>query len=133
MSRENVERLREGFELFNRGDEDATFDDLYHPEAVWHSRADEPDTGVYEGRESIRQLWGMWRGMFDDFRAQIDEYIDAGDYVVAPGWVRGRGRESGADVREPYTWVFTWRDGRIVAVHEYRTKAEALEAVGLSE
>jgi hypothetical protein len=37
------------------------------------------------------------------------------------------------EVREPYTWVGRWRDGKLVEIREYRTKAEALEAVGLWE
>jgi ketosteroid isomerase-like protein len=59
MSRENVDIIRELFERANRQDE-TLLDDFYDPDAVWHSRADEPDTGVYEGREAIRELWRMW-------------------------------------------------------------------------
>jgi ketosteroid isomerase-like protein len=133
MSQENVELAREAIDRFNRGDDDATLDALYDPNAVWHSRTDEPDTGIYQGRESIRELWRMWRGMFEDFRAEVEEYIDAGDHVISPGWLCGRGRDSGVEVREPYTWVGRWRDGKLVEIREYRTKAEALEAVGLWE
>ena len=130
MSRENVDIVRELFERANRQDE-TLLDELYDPDAVWHSRADEPDTGVYEGREAIRELWRMFRDMFDDLRMMPTEFIDAGDRVITPGWVEGRGRASGAAVRDPYAWVTRLRDGKVIEVREYRDKAEALAAVGL--
>jgi uncharacterized protein len=135
MSRQNVDLTREAFERFNRDDSDADviLEDLFDPSAVWHVRADEPDAGSHRGHDSIRAMWGTWEEMFAEFRAEAEEYIEAGDSVVAPGWLSGRGRDSGLTVREPYTWVFTWRDDKVMEVREYRTKAEALEAVGLRE
>jgi ketosteroid isomerase-like protein len=130
MSRENVDIIRELFERANSQDE-TLLDDFYDPDAVWHSRADEPDTGVYEGREAIRELWRMWLDMFEDFQLSPSEYIEAGDCVITPGWVEGRGRASGAPVRELYVWVTRLRDGKVIEVREYRDKAEALEAAGL--
>jgi ketosteroid isomerase-like protein len=84
MLQENVEVVRAMNAAFNRGDLDAAFD-YYESTAVWHSRADEPDTGDYHGLEAIRTMAGMWRGMFDDFRLELDEYVDAHDrWGVAP-------------------------------------------------
>jgi ketosteroid isomerase-like protein len=132
MSEENVEIVKRTFELFNQGEDDQMVDECYDPQAVYYSREDEPDTGVYRGRQAIRENFRRWREMFEDFRAEVDEYIDAGELVVTPGWLCGRGRDSGAEVREPYSWVARLRDGKIVEVREYRTKDEALEAAGLS-
>jgi len=132
MSQENVEVVRAMNAAFNRGDLDATFD-YYESTAIWHSRADEPDTGDYHGREAIRKMAGMWRGMFDDFRLELAAYVDAGDRVVTSGWICGRGRGSGAEVRDPYAWVIRMRNGKLAEIWEYRHHAEALEAVGLSE
>jgi ketosteroid isomerase-like protein len=132
MSSENVELTKEAFERFNRGDDDeGLLEDLFDPDAGWHVRADEPDAAVHRGRESIQDMWRTWDEMFDPWEPTAEEYIDAGDFVIAPGWLSGIGRESGVTVREPYTWVFTWRDGKVVEVREYHTKAEALEALRL--
>lgn len=132
MSRENVEIVRELFERANRQDM-TLLDDFYDADAVWHSRADEPDTGVYEGREAIGGLWRMWIDMFEDFQMRATEFIDAGDCVITPGSVEGRGRGSGAPVRATYVWVTRLRDGKVVEVREYHEKAEALASVGLPE
>ena len=114
-------------------DVDALLDVLYDPDAVYHSRTDEPDTGVYRGREAIRGMMHMWLEMFEDFRFQMEEYIDAGDAVVMPGWDCVSAPESSAEVRQPYTWLAKLRGGRVVEVREYDTKDEALDAVGLQE
>ncbi|TMK23759.1 MAG: nuclear transport factor 2 family protein [Actinobacteria bacterium] len=132
MSQENVESMRRAIERFNRGGEDdALLADFYDSDAVFHSRADEPDTGVYRGRDAIRESMHMWHDTFDEFRFQVDEYIDAGEVLVMPGLISVRGRGSTAEVREPYMWLVNMRDGKVLEVHEYRTK-EAREAAGLS-
>jgi ketosteroid isomerase-like protein len=132
MSQENVEIVRLMNGAFNRGDLEAAFG-FYEPAAVWHSRPDEPDTGDYHGLDAIRQMAAMWVDMFDQFEFDLEDYLDAGDCVVTSGWLCGRGRESGAEVRERYAWVVRMRDCKLAEIWEYRDRAEALQAVGLSE
>ena len=132
MSQENVEVVRRMNAAFNSGDLDAAFD-FYDPAAVWHSRTDEPDTGAYHGREAIREMADMWRGMFDDFQIHLDDCVEAQGCVVTCGWVAGRGRDSGAEVRDAYAWVIRLHAGKLTEIWEYRDRAEALEAVGLRE
>ena len=98
MSQEDIEVVRRMNAAFNRGDLDEAYG-FYEPTAVWHSRADEPDTGDYHGLDAIREMAMMWVGMFDEFRFDLEDYVDGGDCVVTSGWLCGRGRESGAEVR----------------------------------
>jgi ketosteroid isomerase-like protein len=131
MSRRNVEAMKEGIARFNRGGEDdAVLDGLYDADAVFHSRQDEPDTGVYRGREAIRGMMRMWRDTLGSYRFDIDEYIDAGDTLILPGWITVRVRGSTSDIREPYAWVARMRDGKVLEIHEYRSREEALRAAG---
>ena len=59
--------------------------------------------------------------------------IDAGDEVVAMQRVTARGKGSGVETELRYAVVNTIRDGKVVRGREYWTRAEALDAVGLSE
>jgi ketosteroid isomerase-like protein len=127
-----VEIVRRMNAAFNRGDLDAAFG-MYVAEAVWHSRTDEPDTGDYRGREAIREMAGMWHGMFDDFQLELDSYEEAGDCVVVCGWVRGRGRESGAEVADAYAWVIRMRHGKLAEIWEHRDRAAAMASLGPPE
>jgi hypothetical protein len=61
------------------------------------------------------------------------EYIDAGEYVIVPVRMRGLPPGGDAEVVLDEVYVGKFRDGNVVELREYRTKAEALEAMGLSE
>jgi ketosteroid isomerase-like protein len=137
MSQEVVERIRRGYEAFNRGDLVGAAEG-FDPNIEWRipfQLPDSPPDETYHGREGVIRFWETWRAAFDDFRVELEEIIDAGDQVVVFAGVRGRGAGSGADVKSPsFPQVWTLGDdGRPVRVEMYPSRAEALDAVGLSE
>ena len=83
--------------------------------------------------EGVRNSIGRWMGAWDDHRFELRELIDSGDQVLSVGWQQGRGRGSGVEVSEEILSVWTLRAGKIVRQRMFRDKAQALEAVGLSE
>ena len=131
MSQENVEIVREANEAWKRGDLDAVVRAL-DPRIEWHTAADEPDAGPHRGVEAIISLIADWAQSFEDFSVEPLEFTDAGDRVVMPMTARGRPHGSEQTVEAAETQVYTVRNGKIVEVREYRTKAEALKVVGLA-
>jgi ketosteroid isomerase-like protein len=93
---------------------------------------DEPDARVLRGQRAVMEMLDGWVASFAEFSADPQEFIDAGEHVLVP--IRFVARPHGADasVTIEETQVFTVQDGVIPRVREYRTKAEALEALGLS-
>jgi ketosteroid isomerase-like protein len=137
VSQEAVERIRQGYDAFNRGDL-AVAAQGFSPDIEWRvslQLPDSPPDETYRGPEGVMRFWETWRTAFDDFRLEVEEIIDAGDRVVVFAAVRGRGAGSGVDVKTPsFPQVWTMDDeGRPVRVEMYQSRAEALEAVGLSE
>jgi ketosteroid isomerase-like protein len=132
MSQENVEIVRAAFEAWNRRDFDGWLADT-HPDLEWYVLPDAPDPGPHRGHQVILERAALWQDTLADFRAEVQEYIDAGEYVIAPTRMRGRPPGSDAEVVLDEVYVSKIRDGKIVELREYRTRAEALEAVGLSE
>jgi ketosteroid isomerase-like protein len=131
MSQENVEIVRGFFEAWNAsGELDLS---VYHPELVYHPRADEPDPSAHIGRDEYERLLLGFLESFSEIRFDVLELIDAGDYVIAATVMRVRGNASGIGVNDAYIYVSKFRDGLVVEGWEYRTKQEALEAVGLSD
>jgi ketosteroid isomerase-like protein len=129
MSDASIRQAREIFDAFNGGDIDFWLDQL-HPEIVWHTRVDEPDAGVYRGRDGLRSLIELWLEQFEDLRCEGMEYLDAGDWVLVPCRLRGRGRGSGIEIDEPYLFAHHFGpDGRSFECFEYRTVEEAREAI----
>lgn len=129
MSAADVERVREGYEFVDREHEPAF--ELLHPDILWHTRADLPDTATHRGHDGAATLMAEWFGAFEDLRVDVEELIDAGDRVVVVLRLHGRARGSAREVDMSETHVLTMRDGKVAEVHEYATKAEALEVVGL--
>jgi ketosteroid isomerase-like protein len=104
-----------------------------HSEIRWHLDSDHPDQGVLVGIAAVTAYFRDWLGAFDKTRIDVDDYIDRGEYVVAPIVFYGRLKGSTSEVPLTETWVFKLRDGLIVEVREYLLLDEALKAVGLEE
>ena len=132
MSQENVEIVRRQNDAFNRGDLAEVFE-RSDPNFEWWDREDDPGATVHHGHDGIRQVMAEVAESLVGLRVEPKEFIDAGDYVVVPVRVVGRGRASGASFEEHEVQVFRLRDGKIMELREYREKNEALEAVGLEE
>ena len=133
MSQENVEIVRRGVETWNRRDL-ATWLALFSSDAeIDWSRARGPLKGVYRGPGEIETLWNEFFFTFEE--AQIETthgFTDAGSEVVVSNTSHFRGRE-GIEVSASSTWVFTVENGQITRLRLFHERAEALEAVGLSE
>ena len=131
MSQRNVELVRASFEAFGRGDFDAAFE-AYDPVAEWCTAEDEPDSRTYRGLAELHgfvaHLADPWTDRFGP-AIHYDDFIDCGDWVVAPWSGRLHGHGSGIEIEVSETYAVLVRDGRIARVDEYRTVEEALEAV----
>jgi ketosteroid isomerase-like protein len=130
MSQENVEIVRGGFERLNAGEPDFS---IYHPALVYHPRADEPDPSPHIGREAFERLALGFLESFPYLEFDVEELIDARELVIASTVMHGRGAASGASVDDAYVFVYKLRDGLVVEGWEYKTRQEALKAVGLEE
>jgi ketosteroid isomerase-like protein len=91
-----------------------------------------PDPGPFRGREGTRRFWETWTDAFDEFHAEVDEYVDAGESVIVMTRMVGRGKDSGVAVdTPPFPMVWTTRDGVLVRVEMFDDRDKALAAVGL--
>ena len=133
MSQENVEVVRRHIETWNRRDLTAWLA-LYSPDAeIDWSRARGPLKGLYRGRGEIETLWNEFFFTFEEAQIETPQgFTDAGSEVVVSNTTHFRGRE-GIEVSARSTWVFTLENGEITRLRLFQERAEALEAVGLSE
>jgi ketosteroid isomerase-like protein len=134
MSQENVEIARRANAAFNRGDVDAALE-VFAPDAELRDLANAPDqAGVTKGTEAIRRAWTLWTAAFDQLVVEVEEWTDAGDAVVAEAHWQGRGKTSGMSIDVRQFDLYEFRAGHIArATLGLKSKAEALEAAGLSE
>ena len=131
MSQENVAVVRTLVEAFNAGDWDRYFDQL-DPDVEWWDRGDEPHATVHRGHDGVRAFLAELADAAE-FGAEATEFVDAAEWVVVCLRLHGRGNASGAKFEEHEVHASRLRGGKVVEIHEYRTKEQALEAVGLRE
>ena len=131
MSEENVDKVRRGYDAFNRRDFDAALSDV--DESVTWRPIFSIDAALLEGTEEVRASFLRTVESLD-LRIEVEELIPVGDEtVVAIAKWTGRGSGSGTPVGQTAVQVFTLEDGRLVKVESHLSKREALEAAGLRE
>jgi ketosteroid isomerase-like protein len=133
MPEENVEIVRRGYELYAAGD-------LEGVAALFATDAELADAGglgvagtaagTRQGPEGFLRANEEVLEAFEDYRVDPEEFIEAGEAVVVPVRISGRGRASGAEqeTRLAHLWVLS--DGIVIRGEVYRTTEEALEAAG---
>jgi ketosteroid isomerase-like protein len=132
MSQQNVEMLHKAADAYTRGDLEA-FLETAHPDVEWYPfTAEVEGGGAYHGHEGVRRWWSNMVSNADEFEASVSECRDLGETVIAFGTLRGKFK-SGVSLEWEFAWVARYRDGLVVWARVFRTRAEALEAVGLRE
>jgi|SRR5918995_3056729 ketosteroid isomerase-like protein len=136
MSQENVEVVRRVLDAVARRDA-ATVLALYDEDVEWDvSRAPfarMSGVSVVRGHDDLRAAFREWYEAWETVEDQVNEVLDAGAHVILVATVRGRGAASGAEVERSYASVWTIRDGKVVRVVWFPSRAQALEAAGLRE
>ena len=131
MSQENVEVVRRFFELGNRREMDLWMETMA-TDVEWHVDPQDPETTIHRGREAVSRYLLDWIETMDTL-VEVRQVFEGGDQVVAWTRVNSRGEASGVPVGLDVAFVFTLRNGLATRIQETQDKAEALEAVGLSQ
>jgi ketosteroid isomerase-like protein len=134
VSERNVELHRRALRAFNARDVEALLA-YCDPEIEFHSAVTAPVSGgLYHGHEGVRrwhrdfeEVWG------DEVSVAPEAFFHLGEQTLGFGVVKGRGKESGAEVTAPIAQVARWRDGLMVYYKGYLNREEALRDLGISE
>ena len=132
MSRENVELVRAFFTAYNARDAESV-DRLLDPDAQLTTLTAKAGLAGRWTPGTTSQYFKQLGETMADVRAEIADYRELGEHVVALGVIRGAGRSSHIEVGNPFATVFIVRNSRFVLVETYDNWDEALEAAGLSE
>jgi ketosteroid isomerase-like protein len=133
VSKENVEISRRSVAAFNAGDLDGALA-AAREDVEWHVYLS-PEGEVARGIDGIKRMWDERRDTFEAFEWHVDEFIDAGEAVIAVGELRGLapGDEQTA-LTAPIVQVY-WidEDSRLWRVKPFRSLDEARAAVARGE
>jgi ketosteroid isomerase-like protein len=112
-----VASVRRSFELFNAGEVDTVFEEIFDPDIDYSG---DPDVSALvgsqadlRGAQAVRAVWRAFFEIFDEVRISDIELEE-----IAPGQVVGsahmvaRGGSSGVPIDAPYYFAWVVRDGR---------------------
>jgi hypothetical protein len=132
MAKNNIEIVRTFLEEGAKGNTEAA-------RAVLDDNVEwiEPDVpglwfaGKHHGAEqSLREVVMPTLDRVDDFGIAIEEFLDAGDDIVAIGKFFGKSKETGKKLDIPACFVCKVQDGKIIRFRAYHNTALWLEAIG---
>ena len=136
MSQQNVQAMRGLYDAFARGDFDA-FERGLSPDIVWN----EAENSLYSAGNPYRSFAAVRDGVFaaterdyDNFRVEVEQLLDAGDYVVSTGRYRGRNRETDKELSAQFCHVLhVDTEGKLDRVQEYADTLHEAEVQGRTQ
>jgi ketosteroid isomerase-like protein len=131
MSQENVDLALRVYEAVNRRDLDAVLA-LVDEEVTLLAIAAYVDGG-YHGHDGVRQWWENMFEAFPDYTIDVGEVRDLGNATLAALRILGHGSGSGAPFEQLLFQIVDWRRAKAIRLESFRSEAEALDALGLSE
>ena len=134
MSEENVEIVRRLWADLETENLEASIHLLDKGVEIWNA-PEFPVTGPYRGHDGVRQWAAEQWEVLSGLHHEIEEIIEAPDGETLVSVQRTQGRMRHTDMKTNLQWATTWtiRDGKVLRAYGYLTRAEALEAAGLSE
>ena len=85
--------------------------------------------GHYRGADGVIQYLQDWLEPFSEYRIEWLDFIDDGDFVLAPSRQWGVGAASGARAELEITWLYEFENGVIRRMFQYDTLDEARKAL----
>jgi hypothetical protein len=133
MSEKNVQAIRGLYDAFNRGDL-GTLEKGFSRTLSWN----EAENSLYAAGNPYRSFKDVNDGVFtptnrdfDGFRCDVEQLLDAGDYVVGTGRYRGRCRDTGKTMATQFCHVMhVDPDGKIDRIQEYADTLDEAQVTG---
>jgi ketosteroid isomerase-like protein len=132
MSRQNVELLRRYYEAWNR-DALAGVRDFWAEDFEWHDAPEIPDGGVFRGAAEVTGHFQELADAIGRMPVTVLEITPGPDEVLAALDVHVSGSSGGVALEGPIYEAVQIRDGKLSRIRLFLDRAQALEAVGLSE
>ena len=88
---------------------------------------------TYAGLEGLRKNWLDWLEPWATYRSTYEELIDVGEHVVVLLRNHGRRKDMETEVELIGATILTFKEGKLARWGDYVHRADAFEAIGISE
>ena len=122
-------RLVQGlYEAFGARDRERILE-IMHPEIEWIQNEGFPGGGLHKGAVHVLDdVLSQFRRDWDNWRARVTEWHDAGATVIAIGVYEGTYKATGKQLVAAFAHVYDIKDGRVVRFRQFTDTALILEA-----
>ena len=131
MPSPNVTVVRGMYEGFAAGDIAAVLGAM-SPDIVWNEAENFPyaDGNPYVGPQAVAEgVFARCISEWDGFGVEIDEFLDAGDTVVALGHYVGTCKTTGKPIRAQLAHVCRLADGKVTRFQQYTDTLQVTDAM----
>jgi ketosteroid isomerase-like protein len=133
MSDENEAVVRAAYEAYGQGEVSRLLE-LVHPDLEWtylDPGMENPQPQTCHGREELAEALGRQaeRGLV----SEVQEIASSGDKVMVAVRTPGADQRRAWQAEDRSYLVLTLNQGRVVAMHEFRDRAEAYSYTGLGQ
>src|SRR5262245_47331873 len=142
MSEQDIENTKRGYAAVNAAYRSGNVDDLrpvleelWDPEVVFQPAGMLPDSAPrpHRGWDGVLGFIANQMEAFSEMWMEPLDFIEIGDRMVVPYRFGGKARHTGIEVEFSFAHLFHLADGKVVRCDVFKTKAEALQAAGLSD
>jgi ketosteroid isomerase-like protein len=134
MSQEEADRIRRAYEVWNESGPAAVTEEFWAEDVVYREGPGWPDAGVFRGRAAALARMQATVELIGPITVHLEELIEVGDgRFVACTRMVGEGAPSDQPYTQSFAVVQRMREGLVVEADYYLDRAQALEAVGLSD
>jgi len=136
MSQANVQAAQRLYEAFNSGDL-VTFEQGVARDLVWNEAENSLNCGGNPYRSFAEVRDGVFAPTlrdFDDFRVDLEQLLDAGNFVVGTGRYRGRSTVTGRTLSAQFCHVLHLDEqGKLDRVQEYADTLQEAAVTGRAQ
>jgi uncharacterized protein len=125
----NLEIVKGMYDAYARRDANA-IRNVFHPAIEWIQNDGFPDGGRHVGIDTLmNDVFPRLRTQWENWQVVIDEYLDAGDVIIALGNYHGTYKTTGKSMTAAFAHVYDVRGGRITRYRQYTDTAKVREAM----
>ena len=128
---DNVTVVRELYRAFSEKDETA-LREVLHPDVEWVQCRGFPGGGHHHGIEDVlEKVFRSLRQDWNDWRAEVEEYLDAIKSVVVLGHYAGTHSVTNRSMKAVFAHVYDVDNGRITRFRQFTDTHELVKAASL--
>ncbi|MBF2004903.1 MAG: nuclear transport factor 2 family protein [Chlorogloeopsis fritschii C42_A2020_084] len=125
----NLDIVKRLYTAFSDRDQN-TILQIFDPNIEWIQNEGFPGGGRYCGVDAIlNDVFAKFRSEWETWQAVVEEWLDAGDTIIALGEYRGTYKSTGKSTKAAFAHVYRLKDNRIVKFQQYTDTLKVAEAM----